>query len=104
MKNPQALLASYTRPITIRLPRTVWLLVEQCRETFSSRDSVTYSFGEVLRFLLETHLYEHQLINSEPALDGRGARSFSRKQLEEENAVLRQQLAEILNRKSQENL
>jgi hypothetical protein len=91
-------------PVLSRLPRPVWLAIEHCRQQFTTRDLVPYSFGEVMVFLIETYLYERQQIDSPPVLRGRGARQLNRRKLEDENAALRQQLAAALNQKSQENL
>ena len=91
-------------PVLLRVPRPIWLAVEELRRQFTKRDLVPYSLHEVIVFLIESYLYEHQHFDSPPILRGRGARQLNRRKLEQENAALRQQLAEILNRKSQENL
>ncbi len=94
--------ATYSRTISVRMPDPAWQAIEACREQFIQRDQVPYTFGEVLVFLLQTYLYEHQQIGSPPAFQGRGARRLTRQKLEKENAALRQELAD-LKRKQQEN-
>ncbi len=90
-------------PILLRVTRPLWLAVEELRKQFTSRDLVPYSLHEVIVFLIESYLHEHQHLSSPAILRGRGARQLNRRKLEQENAALRQQLAEILNQKSEEN-
>lgn len=87
---------NYSRTVSVRLPRSIWLAIEALRQQFAIRDLVPHTFSAVLVFLLETYLYEHQHIDSAPVLKGQVARRLARAQLQKENAALRQQLAEAL--------
>jgi hypothetical protein len=100
----QQLDSNYARSVSLRMPRSTWLAIEACRQEFTNRDLVPYSFSKVMVFLLETYLYEHQQIMSPPVLHGRRARQLSRRDLEDENAAPRQQLAEALNHKAKDTL
>jgi len=93
----------YSRTVSVRLPRLTWLAVEAYRQQLANQHQMPLSFSAVLTFLIETYLYEHQQIESPPVLNRQGAR-VAREKLENEIAILRQQLAEALNHKLQENL
>lgn len=96
--------ANYARPISVRMSRSTWQAIEQCRQQFTDRDCFPYSFSAVMVFLLETYLYERSHIPSPPVLRGHRAHQLTRRQLEDEVAALRQKLSEAIHPKPQETL
>ncbi len=89
------------QPASARMSRSTWLAIQECRQQFSKRDSFPYSFSAVMVFLLETYLYQQGHITVPPVLK---THQLTLKELEDQIAAVRRQLAEILSREPQENL